>query len=120
MPRRTTTPDPHIAPYALWSSDDSVTAWHALLGEVAGGPDVPAPAAPARLEDATGLPAAYIEVGQLDVFRDEVPGKAPALTVHAGQGWSGSCAPEGIRTPNLLIRSQMLYPLSYRRPSPLA
>ena len=27
------------------------------------------------------------------------------------------CAPVGIRTPNLLIRSQMLYPLSYRRPS---
>jgi hypothetical protein len=24
-------------------------------------------------------------------------------------------APEGIRTPNLLIRSQMLYPLSYGR-----
>ena len=36
--------------------------------------------------------------------------------------WSGACpsvstqsAPEGIRTPNLLIRSQMLYPLSYGR-----
>ena len=28
------------------------------------------------------------------------------------------CAPGGIRTPNLLIRSQMLYPLSYGR-SPL-
>ena len=27
----------------------------------------------------------------------------------------GICAPVGIRTPNLLIRSQMLYPLSYRR-----
>jgi hypothetical protein len=26
-------------------------------------------------------------------------------------------APEGIRTPNLLIRSQMLYPLSYGRGS---
>ncbi len=25
------------------------------------------------------------------------------------------CAPVGIRTPNLLIRSQMLYPLSYGR-----
>jgi hypothetical protein len=25
------------------------------------------------------------------------------------------CAPEEIRTPNLLIRSQMLYPLSYGR-----
>lgn len=68
---RTRTPDPHIAPYALWSYDDSATAWPALLGETAGGPDVPVTAAPARLEDATGLPPAYIEVGQIDVFRDE-------------------------------------------------
>ena len=29
--------------------------------------------------------------------------------------WAELCAPEGIRTPNLLIRSQMLYPLSYGR-----
>ena len=29
--------------------------------------------------------------------------------------WGSACAPEGIRTPNLLIRSQMLYPLSYGR-----
>ena len=28
---------------------------------------------------------------------------------------SDRSAPEGIRTPNLLIRSQMLYPLSYGR-----
>jgi acetyl esterase/lipase len=68
---RTRTPDPHIAPYALWSYDDSATAWPALLGAAAGGPDVPVTAAPARLEDATGLPPAYIEVGQIDVFRDE-------------------------------------------------
>ena len=36
-----------------------------------------------------------------------------------GVSWSSSVstvrAPEGIRTPNLLIRSQMLYPLSYGR-----
>ncbi|MET7455883.1 alpha/beta hydrolase [Streptomyces sp. NPDC005574] len=68
---RTTTPDPHIEPFLLWSYDDSRTAWPALLGEAAGGPDVPATAAPARLDDATGLPPAYIEVGQLDAFRDE-------------------------------------------------
>jgi acetyl esterase/lipase len=68
---RTTTPDPYIAPNALWSYDDSHTAWPALLGDSAGGPDVPDTAAPARLEDATGLPPAYIEVGQIDVFRDE-------------------------------------------------
>jgi acetyl esterase/lipase len=68
---RTRTPDPHIAPFALWSYDDSATAWPALLGDAAGGPDVPPTAAPARLDDATDLPPAYIEVGQIDVFRDE-------------------------------------------------
>lgn len=68
---RTPAPDEHIAPYLLWSYDDSRTAWPALLGDAAGGPDVPATAAPGRLEDAAGLPPAYIEVGQLDLFRDE-------------------------------------------------
>ncbi|WP_410573598.1 alpha/beta hydrolase [Amycolatopsis sp. cmx-4-61] len=68
---RTPAPDEHIAPYLVWSYDDSRTAWPALLGDAAGGPDVPATAAPARLEDAAGLPPAYIEVGQLDLFRDE-------------------------------------------------
>jgi acetyl esterase/lipase len=68
---RTTGPDPHIEPYLLWSYDDNRTAWPALLGDAAGGPDVPATAAPARVEDAAGLPPAYIEVGQLDAFRDE-------------------------------------------------
>ena len=56
---------------AVWSYDDSHTAWPALLGDIAGGSDVPATATPARLEDASGLPPAYIEVGQIDVFRDE-------------------------------------------------
>jgi acetyl esterase/lipase len=68
---RTREPDPEIASNVLWSYDDSATAWPALLGDAAGGPDVPATAAPARLEDAAGLPPAYIEVGQIDVFRDE-------------------------------------------------
>ena len=68
---RTGPPDAHSEPYLLWSHEDSLTAWPALLGEAAGGPDVPATAAPARLADATGLPPAYIEVGQLDLFRDE-------------------------------------------------
>ena len=40
--------------------------------------------------------------------RDLVSQKMPK----SGLTWS---APEGIRTPNLLIRSQMLYPLSYGR-----
>jgi acetyl esterase/lipase len=68
---RTQKPDPEIAANVLWSYDDSATAWPALLGKAAGGPDVPPTAAPARLEDATGLPPAYIEVGQIDILRDE-------------------------------------------------
>jgi len=68
---RNTAPDPHIAPFAAWSYDDNVTGWTALLGDRIGGPQVDPSAAPSRLTDATGLPPAYIEVGQLDIFRDE-------------------------------------------------
>jgi acetyl esterase/lipase len=68
---RNTTPDPEIAPFAVWSYDDNTTGWGALLGDAIGGPDVPAYAAPARATDLSGLPACYIEVGQLDIFRDE-------------------------------------------------
>ena len=35
--------------------------------------------------------------------------------ISTAQGRYRRCAPEGTRTPNLLIRSQMLYPLSYGR-----
>lgn len=68
---RTLEPDPAIAPYATWTYDNNYTGWHALLGDILAGPDVPVLAAPARLEDTAGLPPAYIEVGELDIFRDE-------------------------------------------------
>ncbi|RSM68771.1 alpha/beta hydrolase [Actinoplanes sp. ATCC 53533] len=68
---RNLTPDPQLAPFVLWSWDDNRTGWGALLGDAAGGPDVNAYAAPARIADPAGLPPAYIEVGQLDIFRDE-------------------------------------------------
>jgi acetyl esterase/lipase len=77
---KATVPDPHVAPLAIWSYDDSRTAWPALLGEAAGGPGVPVTAAPARLEDATGLPPAYLEIGQIDAFRDETAAYAITLS----------------------------------------
>ena len=43
----------------------------ALLGTGHEHRDIDPSAAPGRLDDAAGLPPAYIEVGQLDVFRDE-------------------------------------------------
>lgn len=64
-------PQPALAEFATWTYDDNYTGWHALLGEDVGGDNVSPIAAPARLTDCAGLPPAYIEVGDLDIFRDE-------------------------------------------------
>lgn len=68
---RTTTPDPEIAALATWSYEDNLTAWTALLGDQIGAAGVSPYAAPARATDVTRLPPTYLEVGQLDIFRDE-------------------------------------------------
>lgn len=68
---RNTVPDPALDGFLTWSYDDNATGWGALLGDRLGGPDVTPYGAAARLEDFTGLPPAYIEVGELDIFRDE-------------------------------------------------
>lgn len=68
---RTTQPDPEIEPFAMWTTDDNITGWGCLLGDDAGGDEVPSYAAPAREQDLSALPPAYIEVGQLDIFRGE-------------------------------------------------
>lgn len=68
---RTATPDPNLAPLAIWTYDDNITGWTALLGDARGGPDVSPYAAPARLQDLSGLPPLYMEVGDIDIFRDE-------------------------------------------------
>ena len=68
---RTTTPDPELVPFAGWSYDDNYTGWHALLGDAIGSDDVDPYAAPARATDLRGLPPTYVEVGELDIFRDE-------------------------------------------------
>jgi acetyl esterase/lipase len=68
---RNTEPDPALAPFAAWSYDDNYTGWHALLGDAIGGTDVPQYAAPARTADLSGVPPTYVEVGELDIFRDE-------------------------------------------------
>ncbi|MFD8000417.1 alpha/beta hydrolase [Streptomyces mirabilis] len=68
---RNTVPDPMLAATATWTYDNNYTGWKALLGDDLGTPSVSPVAAPARLTDFTGLPPAYIEVGALDIFRDE-------------------------------------------------
>ena len=55
----------------MWSREANDLGWRAYLGELAGNDDIPAYAAPARVDDVAGLPPAWIGVGALDVFRDE-------------------------------------------------
>jgi len=90
---RNTVPDPTMVPFAGWSYDLAYTGWSALLGDAMGGPDVPAIAAPARAKDLSGLPATYVEVGDLDILRDEsidyarriaAAGTSVELHVHPG------------------------------------
>jgi acetyl esterase/lipase len=61
-----------MAGLGVWDRTANETGWTALLGELRGGPDVPAYAAPARAEDLTGLPPAFLDVGSAETFRDEV------------------------------------------------
>lgn len=69
---RTVVPDPQLPPeFLVWNYDDNVTGWGALLGSASEGADVSPYAAPARATDLTGLPPAYVDVGDLDIFRDE-------------------------------------------------
>jgi acetyl esterase/lipase len=60
--------------HPVWGVDDNITGWTALLGkDKAGVPDadVPEYAAPARAKSVKGLPPTYIDVGTLDIFREE-------------------------------------------------
>ena len=54
-----------------WSREHNLSGWSALLGDAAGGEGVSIYAAPARATDLSGLPPALIQVGELDLFRDE-------------------------------------------------
>lgn len=69
---RTVLPDPQLAaspslfPYAF-----NRTAWSAVLGEHGRDRGVVPSVAPARNQDFAGLAPAYIEVGEMDIFRDE-------------------------------------------------
>jgi acetyl esterase/lipase len=64
-------PDPHLVPFVSWTYDNNYTGWQALLGSDLAGDNVSPLAAPARNTNFEGLAPAYIEVGELDIFRDE-------------------------------------------------
>jgi len=98
-------PDESPPPFMAWSYEDNLTAWSAVLGKSidemkAGIADVSPYTVPARVTDVANLPPMYIEVGNLDIFRDEdieyarrlsVANVTTELHVRAGcpHGWEG-------------------------------
>ncbi|MDH4168928.1 MAG: alpha/beta hydrolase [Acidimicrobiia bacterium] len=70
---RNITPSSHAIthPKLLWNRERNLLGWNCYLAGGAGGADVPAYAAPARADDLTGLPPAFVPVGDLDLFLDE-------------------------------------------------
>ena len=70
---------PQLLPFATWTWDDNITGWGALLGTQAGTDGAHEYAVASRARDLSRLPATYIEVGQLDIFCDEVVAYAHRL-----------------------------------------
>ena len=56
-----------ITDIGVWDRDTNREAWDWYLG----GKPADGYAAPARAEDLSGLPPAFIDVGEVDLFRDE-------------------------------------------------
>lgn len=52
----------------LWDAAANRYGWSSFLGAEAGGPDVPVAGVPARVEDLSRLPPAWIGVGGVDLF----------------------------------------------------
>ena len=63
-------PHPYCGEY-VWTPSNNRFGWAALLGIEPGGVDVPEGAVPARTEDLSGLPPAFILVGGIDLFLEE-------------------------------------------------
>lgn len=77
-----------------WQRDMNLLAWSCVLGEeLAFSTEAPAYAAPSRGTDVSGLPPAYIEVGEAEMFRDEDTAYALRIWETGGQAelhvWGG-------------------------------
>jgi acetyl esterase/lipase len=69
--RCTTSSSHELHEEGVWDRTSNITGWTALLGDSRGGADVSPYAAPARAENLRGLPPTFLDVGQVETFRDE-------------------------------------------------
>ena len=82
-----------MAGLGVWDRAANDVGWTALLGDARGGPDVSPYAAPARANDLSGLPPAFVDVGSAETFRDEDVAYASRIWQAGGQAelhvWPG-------------------------------
>lgn len=67
----------------VWLPQSNVFGWTSLLGVPAGSAKVPYGSVPARVDDFSGLPPAYVAVGAIDLFVEEDVEYARRL-IHTG------------------------------------
>lgn len=80
---------------SLWNKVSNETGWTAYLGPLAGRADVPAHASASRVDDLSGLPPAFIDAGDAEIFRDEAVEYARRLWLAGVPAelhvWTGGC-----------------------------
>lgn len=69
--RNSTESSKQVTDIGIHDRDNNVRAWDAYLGDLSGSDELPPYAAPGRVEELSGLPPVYLDVGTHDVFRDE-------------------------------------------------
>ena len=78
----------------IWTQANNDFGWRCLLGERIGTDDVSIYEAPARAIDLSGLPPTLIDVGSVDLFRDEDVAFASTMWASGGDAelhvWSGA------------------------------
>jgi triacylglycerol lipase len=62
--------NPHVGEF-IWTQGSNRFGWQSLLGREPGSEGAHAYAVPARAQDLSGLPPAFIAVGSLDLFLQE-------------------------------------------------
>ncbi|MDT3445424.1 MULTISPECIES: alpha/beta hydrolase [unclassified Pseudofrankia] len=90
---RMQTPSSHLTGDLLWSRTSNQTGWRMLLGDRVGADGVSSYAAPGRATDLSGLPPTFIDVGSVDLFRDEDVAFASTIWASGGDAelhiWPG-------------------------------
>ncbi|MFZ2964878.1 MAG: alpha/beta hydrolase [Rhodoglobus sp.] len=98
--------------FGVWDRISNQTGWRALLGDGVGGDSVPAYAAPARAADLGNLPPAFIDVGSVEIFRDEAVDYARRIWDAGGNAelhvWPGAFHACDIFAPHAGISRQMI------------